>query len=146
MITEVKGNLFDAPKGALLAHACNTRGTWNAGVAAYFARLYPEYYKAYAAHCEHYGSELLGTSFVMAGKYHRVGCLFTSTGYGHKALYRDDILKATYHSLLDLFDKVPQGEEIHMPRINSGLFRVPWGLTKKVLEEFPEKEFIVWVP
>lgn len=106
MITEVKGNLFDAPKGALLVHACNTYGAWGAGIASSFARLYPEYYKGYAVQCDKYGEKLLGTAFVMSGKWHKVGCLFTSTGYGRKVLYEEDILKATESSLIDLFSKV----------------------------------------
>jgi ADP-ribose 1''-phosphate phosphatase len=146
MIEEVKGNLFDAPKGSLIVHACNTQGSWGAGIAAHFARLYPDYYKAYAGQCIRYGNNLLGTSFVMAGRYHRVGCLFTSTGYGSKALYREDILNATRDSLLDMFTQISEDEEIHLPRINSGLFRVPWPMTKKILEEFPERKFVVWVP
>jgi ADP-ribose 1''-phosphate phosphatase len=146
MIEEVKGNLFDAPKGALIVHACNTQGVWGAGIASHFARLYPDYYKAYAGKCTVYGNHLLGTAFIMTGKYHRVGCLFTSTGYGSKALYREDILNATRDSLLDMFTQISEDEEIHLPRINSGLFRVPWPMTKKILEEFPERKFVVWVP
>lgn len=146
MITEVKGSLFDAPKGALLVHSCNTQGAWGAGIAAKFTQVYPDYYQAYASKCARYGSSLLGTTFLIQGKYHRVGCLFTSTGYGTKALYQDEILQATKKALLDLFTQIHHTEEVHMPKINSGLFRVPWDLTKKVLEEFPERKFIVWVP
>lgn len=146
MITEIKGSLFDAPKGALLVHACNTQGAWGAGIAADFARLYPQYYKAYESLCKKEGSNLLGKAFVMSGKWHRVGCLFTSTGYGHKALYEADILKATEHSLLDLFNQLPQDEVVNMPRINSGLFRVQWNKTLKVLEQFEEHNIKVWTP
>lgn len=146
MIVEVKGNLFDAPKGALLVHACNTYGVWGAGIAATFARLYPSYLKAYEAHCNTQGKKLLGTALILKGRWHRVGCLFTSTGYGHKALYQDEILAATRESLVDLFSKISDTEEVNMPRINAGLFRVPWELTKEVLEEFPDRKFKVWVP
>lgn len=146
MIAETQGNLFDAPKGSLIVHACNTQGVWGAGIASTFARLYPEYYKAYKAHCDAKGNNLLGTCLILEGKWHKVGCLFTSTGYGHKALYQDAILKATFHSLVDLFDQIPDTEVVNMPRINSGLFRVPWEDTREVLEQFRDKEIRIWTP
>jgi ADP-ribose 1''-phosphate phosphatase len=146
MIEEIKGNLFDAPKGSLLVHACNTQGVWGAGIAATFARLYPSYLKGYEAQCHAKGPRLLGTALILQGRWHKVGCLFTSTGYGSKALYQDDIIQSTRESLIDLFTQVSDTEVVNMPRINSGLFRVPWDLTREVLEEFPEREFKVWVP
>jgi ADP-ribose 1''-phosphate phosphatase len=146
MISEKQGNLFDAPKGSLIVHACNTHGAWGAGIASDFARLYPEYHKAYAQMCAKHGNNLLGTALILQGKRHKVGCLFTSTGYGHKALYQSDILKATFHSLVDLFAQIPDTEIVHMPKINSGLFRVPWDKTLAVVEEFKDKEIVIWTP
>lgn len=147
MVTEISGNLFDAEKGSLLVHACNTQGVWGAGIASHFARLYPDYYKVYAAICAKYGNELLGSAIILEGKWHKVGCLFTSTGYGSRALYQDDILKATHKSLVDLFNQIPDTETVHMPRINSGLFRVPWEKTKEVIAEFEkERNIVIWTP
>jgi predicted NUDIX family NTP pyrophosphohydrolase len=34
--------------------------------------------------------------------------------------------------------------EIHMPKINSGLFKVPWEQTETVLKQFPEITFYVY--
>ena len=146
MIVDVQGNLFNAEKGSLLVHACNTEGVWGAGIAATFARLYPNYLRAYESVCRSRGQRLLGRAIIFEGHWHKVGCLFTSTGFGKRALYRDEILKATRESLLDLFDQMKHDEDINMPRINSGLFRVPWEHTKAVLEEFPERTFKVWTP
>lgn len=146
MIVDVQGNLFDAEKGSLLVHACNTEGVWGAGVAAQFARIYPQYLKAYEAHCQAYGKNLLGKCLILEGKYHKVGCLFTSSGFGRKLLTQDEILSNTRKSLLDLLNQVPHTEVVNMPRINSGLFRVPWELTREVLEEFSDKEIKIWTP
>lgn len=146
MIKTIRGNLFDAPKGELILHACNTQGVWGAGIASTFARLYPDYYKGYKAHCDIKGSTLLGTALIMQGKWHKVGCLFTSTGYGRKALYQDEILSNTYKSLLDLFTQVPHTEIVNMPMINSGLFRVPWEKTLEVVKDFEDKEIRIWIP
>lgn len=146
MILDVQGNLFSADKGSLLIHACNTEGMWGAGIASDFNRLYPSYYAAYKAHCELKGKSLLGTALILQGKWHKVGCLFTSTGYGKKALYQDAILKATFHSLVDLFGQIPHNEVVNMPKINSGLFRVPWEKTRAVIEQFADKEIRIWTP
>jgi len=40
--TEVVGNLLTAPHGAILVHACNTLGSWGAGIALAFRGKYPE--------------------------------------------------------------------------------------------------------
>ena len=146
MILDVTGNLFDADKGSLLVHACNTEGAWGAGIAATFCRLYPTYYRAYQAHCERLGNKLLGTALILDGKWHKVGCLFTSSGFGKRALYEDEILENTRKSLVDLFSQIPDTEVVNMPRINSGLFRVPWEKTLSVVEEFKEREIRIWTP
>jgi len=146
MILDVKGNLFDADKGSLLVHACNTEGAWGAGIAATFNRLYPSYYKAYQAHCQLKGNALLGSCLILNGKWHRVGCLFTSTGFGKRALYQDEILDNTRKSLVDLFNQVSDTDVVNMPKINSGLFRVPWDKTLAIVEEFKDKEIRIWTP
>lgn len=146
MIEEVTGNLFDAPKGSLLVHACNTEGVWGAGIAATFARLYPSYFKAYEAICRAQGPKLLGTCLILGGKYHDVGCLFTSTGFGRRALYQDEILTNTRKSLVDLFSQIPDNDTVNMPRINSGLFRVPWPKTLAIVEEFKDRDIKIWTP
>ncbi|KAL4909935.1 hypothetical protein BDW74DRAFT_173414 [Aspergillus multicolor] len=53
-ITETKGDLFDAPDGAALIHACNCIGSWGAGIARAFRTKYPAAYRIYEAHCRAY--------------------------------------------------------------------------------------------
>ena len=146
MITEIKGDLFDAPRGSLIVHACNTEGVWGAGIAASFAQFYPSYYLAYRALCIKKGESLLGTALLLQGKWHRVGCLFTSSGFGRKALYQDEIILNTRKSLVDLFSQISNTEVVNMPKINSGLFRVPWEKTEAVVREFEDKEIRIWTP
>ncbi|PLN86633.1 putative ADP-ribose 1''-phosphate phosphatase [Aspergillus taichungensis] len=54
MITEVQGDLFDAPDGAALIHACNCQGSWGKGIAEAFKKKYPAAFKIYRAHCQEY--------------------------------------------------------------------------------------------
>ncbi|KAF9885537.1 ADP-ribose 1''-phosphate phosphatase [Aspergillus nanangensis] len=75
-ITEIEGDLFDAPSDAALIHACNCMGSWGAGIARVFATKvrhaylklsadliklsfsqYPAAYKIYRDHCKKYLSQ-----------------------------------------------------------------------------------------
>ncbi|KAJ5188086.1 Appr-1-p processing [Penicillium cf. griseofulvum] len=50
-VQETPGDLFDAPNGAALIHACNCQGVWGAGIARAFYERYPAAYKIYRNHC-----------------------------------------------------------------------------------------------
>ncbi|CAG8908629.1 unnamed protein product [Penicillium egyptiacum] len=50
-VQETPGDLFDAPNGAALIHACNCQGVWGAGIARAFRERYPAAYKIYRNHC-----------------------------------------------------------------------------------------------
>ncbi|CDM38007.1 hypothetical protein DTO013E5_8236 [Penicillium roqueforti] len=50
-VQETPGNLFDAPNGAALIHACNCQGVWGAGIARAFRDRYPAAYDIYRNHC-----------------------------------------------------------------------------------------------
>lgn len=143
MVRTVKGNLFDAPYGSILAHACNCKGTWGAGVAAEFAKRFPRSRAMYQKICENEGSSLLGTCLLLEENGYYIACLFTSRGYGAHVDSPEQILEATESAVDDLLLQVGFEEEIHMPKINSGLFRVPWKHTKKVLKELGGN-FTIW--
>ncbi|KAL4752461.1 hypothetical protein BDW72DRAFT_202315 [Aspergillus terricola var. indicus] len=53
-ITEVEGDLFDAPDGTALIHACNCLGSWGAGIAGVFRKKYSAAYEVYESHCRKY--------------------------------------------------------------------------------------------
>ncbi|KAJ5382226.1 hypothetical protein N7517_000137 [Penicillium concentricum] len=50
-VQETPGDLFDAPNGAALIHACNCQGVWGAGIARAFHGRYPGAYEIYRTHC-----------------------------------------------------------------------------------------------
>ncbi|EER37976.1 ADP-ribose 1''-phosphate phosphatase [Histoplasma capsulatum H143] len=54
IITEIQGDLFDAPEGAALIHACNCQGSWGKGIAATFKEKYPAAYRIFRSHCQQY--------------------------------------------------------------------------------------------
>lgn len=146
-ISYIKGDLF-AGNGHILAHACNCYGSWGAGVAVGFRTHFPSTYSIHQEYCKQYKTKeerqkyLLGTCQLIPIKEKSdsyVACLFTSDGYGGKVDSSSKIVKATKLAMQDLVsqlrEKGLQNEPIDMPKINAGLFRVPWAETEKVLEE-----------
>ncbi|KAK6438928.1 ADP-ribose 1''-phosphate phosphatase [Oleoguttula sp. CCFEE 5521] len=143
------GDLFDSPPNSILLHACNCRGSWGAGVAAVFKKKYPAAYKVHVAHCKATKAEdLLGTAQLIppqasdakSGESHWIACLFTSVDVGKKKGSRESILEATGEAMQGLLKQIDEVEEsvtissIRMPKINQGLFDVPWERTQAVLE------------
>ncbi|KAK9556118.1 ADP-ribose 1''-phosphate phosphatase [Aspergillus fumigatus] len=51
-ITEIEGDLFHAPDGAALIHACNCQGSWGKGIAKAFKDKYPAAFAIYRSHCQ----------------------------------------------------------------------------------------------
>lgn len=145
-ITDLTGDLFSAPPDTVLIHACNAIGSWGGGIALAFRQHYPEAYAIYAAHCKRsLPQRLVGTALLIAprsgappSRQHYVGCLFTSKRYGRAKDSPEMILQATGPAMRDLLGQIArEGEkvgEIRMCRINSGLFAVPWGESKRVIE------------
>ncbi|KAL2131471.1 hypothetical protein VTI74DRAFT_4982 [Chaetomium olivicolor] len=153
-ITDKFGDLFSAPPSTLLIHACNCVGSWSGGIALAFRNLYPEAFKLYRAHCSRSTpDQLIGTALLIpphpnsktgATKGHWIGCLFTSRRYGKARDSPERILRATGPAMRDLMRHVAAEEEregeavigeVRMCRINSGLFAVPWGRSRRAIEE-----------
>jgi ADP-ribose 1''-phosphate phosphatase len=140
------GNLFDAPEHVLLAHACNAQGVWGSGIAKAFKERFPVEYEDYAETCYLSRHDHITGSYIQA-KGSRVVSLITSWGYGPHVSPPQLILENTREAFRQLLRSIGPNEEIHMPMINSGLFRVPWEKTEcmlnEVLKDFPHK-VVVW--
>lgn len=165
MIQYIKGDLFSHKPSPgrinILVHACNCKGSWGAGVAAKFRQEYPQCYKVHQQYCNqfsHESSQLLGTSQIMDSVPSEPGhkssgpslivCLFTSDFFGNRKLDPADIVNYTKLSLYDLQTKLNQYHNysqldtkdgkivLNMPKINAGLFGVPWPHTEAVLAPF----------
>lgn len=157
---------------SVYAHACNCRGSWGGGIATIFLREFPSTYKIYHDYCKQYSndpSKLLGTTLLIPsspddpgnGNGQRnvyVACLFTSDYYGRKKLTPSDIAANTDLSMKDLVSQlqllsnekeIELGENnltvVNMPKINAGLFAVPWERTEDVLKAFEHLHINVYV-
>ena len=133
-----KGDLFKkAPmRGAILTHACNAKGVWGRGIAVGFKKNYPEAFKQYNKACKEDVAKV-GTAFIADDPKGLVGCLITSDHYSPP----DPMLKVMHQTKSAVVDFLRQVEEkypdheIHSNLFNSGLFEVPWEVTKNALEE-----------
>lgn len=143
-VITIKGDLFDAPSGVIIAHACNCKGVWGSGIAAQFAKRYPDARNTYSQECQEKGHTLLGTSMLIPAGDKVIGCLFTSKSFGQNVDKVQDILDATRTAIADLIAKNVENRPIHMCKINSGLFGVNWRSTKKILKEFENVTFVVY--
>ena len=148
-VTTLKGNLFEAPVGSIIVHACNTKGVWGSGIAKEFAKRFPYARLIYSQACQQHGANLLGTCLLIPtgeqGGY-VIGCLFTSKNYGGHVDAPPKILKATKLAVDDLLRQakiMKPTRPIYMCKINSGLFKVPWNDTKDILKETGE-DFTVY--
>ncbi|PYI07164.1 hypothetical protein BO78DRAFT_469442 [Aspergillus sclerotiicarbonarius CBS 121057] len=136
-VSEIQGNIFDAPDGAGLIHACNCRGSWGKGIAKAFRERYPAAYEIYRSHCRKCSSGPRynyvpadggtrkirapeGTALIIppqkkdyeagSSKRHWIICLFTSRGFGRKVSPEDIILKNTELAVADMQKQLGQLE------------------------------------
>jgi ADP-ribose 1''-phosphate phosphatase len=112
-ITPLTGDLFSAPENSILVHACNTKGSWGAGIALAFRSRFPEQYEQYRNHCAENMDALVGTCLLLPAENYTVACLFTSRNYGRHKDSPDQILAATKSALEDLVRQNTEGKELH---------------------------------
>ena len=138
MIHYKKGNLFDFDDikiSDILVHACNAQGVWGSGIAKEFRDRYPYAFRKYNEWCDYNRKNnvrSVGRGIIIRTPCEpSVGCLITSSDYG---IHRDSIpliLFNTYMAVWDMLNFLDNEDIICIksPKINSGLFRVPWKLT-----------------
>lgn len=132
-LTYVNDSLFNAPKGSILMHTCNTKGVWGAGIAKQFAERFPEAYEPNKKYCSEEENGLLGVCKLIPVKDYTIACLFTSEGSGREVDSPKDIIKNTHTALLDMVIQNMDNKPYHTCKINSGLFNVPWVESEKLL-------------
>ncbi|KAG7195243.1 ADP-ribose 1''-phosphate phosphatase [Scheffersomyces spartinae] len=172
-INYIKGDLFShlphtKDAVSIFAHSCNCQGAWGGGIAAVFKQKYPLAYKSYRDHCLALedSRELLGTTYLCPtrslepGNKNRetpiyIACLFTS----NFSESPEEIVEYTSRAMNDLDQQIKELQVqfeitttdskalvINLPKINSGIFRVPWEETEAVLKAMKDNiHFNVYV-
>lgn len=148
-------SLFDAPEGSLIVHACNCKGSWGSGIAKEFKERYYEAFKTYQILCWFDGGKSKPGKFDFISinkEKHDIGCLFTSYGYG-KELDSEDVILINTILAVDsaLTHAAINGTGyIFSNKFNSGLFKIPWEKTEKIintlLPRYPTVKWIVCDP
>lgn len=89
----------------------------------------------------------VGTAYVTNQENKRhVGCLITSFSYGNDRDSVEDIVAQTFLALDSFFkDRDLQGKTIYSNKFNSGMFKVDWRYTEKVLKYFVKRYDVEWV-
>lgn len=141
MIEYKKINLFDSPVNSYILHAVNCQGVWGSGIAAQFAKLYPEAYKGYKSDCGGYERTGDYGVYFRNDEPHHVLWIYTSFGFGRNRDSVETILDNTRSAIKTLIMEFPYGfaytDEcvIYSNKFNSGLFGVPWHETEAILLE-----------
>lgn len=174
-ISYIKRNILKATTyPRILIHSCNCNGSWGGGVAYQIANHFPRAEDVYIRICDKYGNKLLGKC-VLIPSYEDsnllIGCLFTSASGGASHDSKETILKYTELSLKQLQEQISVNDisidnslktitdtlvsdirgplknyKLEMPKINSGIFGVPWDETEATLESFnTSMDFTVYV-
>ncbi|KAJ7282857.1 hypothetical protein C8J57DRAFT_1219026 [Mycena rebaudengoi] len=125
-ITHITADIFAAPTGSILVHACNTRGSWGSGIALAFKQKYPDAFETYKSGRAY--------SSVASRTISRVSSRRRTTG--KRVDKPEQILASTRLAVLDLLKQnVDPVKELHACRFNSEKFGVPWPETETVLTE-----------
>lgn len=156
MIEYRKGNLFDNVTGAeLIVHACNGMGIWGSGFALECKEKYYWAYEEFVEYLNLHKKRYNPEAFYHICQYslwttQSIGCIVTSVGYGK---YKDTpgqialntkialkLMLSSYHK--DIFT-------VFSPKMNAGLFNVPWKYTetaiKIALQMVPKSiKWVVW--
>ncbi len=151
MLKYKEGSLFEADKGTILVHACNTMGVWGSGIAAEFKKRFPYSFLVYNELCKNalqhdaelYG--LSGTTLVTPEENgYKVGCLFTSADFGKDVDPVDEILVNTTLALHYFVGNLTGKPKIASNMFNSGLFGVPWDRSEAALKVFVDRYDLDW--
>ena len=146
-ITYKKMDLFSAPKDSILVHSCNAKGVWGSGIAVEFKKRFPGVFLEYNKYCRQLGD--VGIAVLVPDKNHYVGNLIASSGYADTLDTKDEILVNTTLALNNLCYNIEQKglEErtVYSNKFNSGLFKVPWNETEKILKVFVDRYNLKWV-
>ncbi|KAL3229043.1 ADP-ribose 1''-phosphate phosphatase [Nakaseomyces bracarensis] len=165
-IRYLKGNILSTENyKRVIIHSCNANGAWGGGIAYQLAVKFPQAEEVYIDLCERFGNKLLGKCVLIPSfkdKNIIIGCLFTSSfgggshgsgnsilDYTEKSLnHLNDLLNSEFVStdnanldkeiskLKKMIDGNINDFTLEMPKINSGIFGVPWPQTESILKKF----------
>lgn len=128
-----------------IVHSCNSQGVWGAGFAKTLKEWCPRSFLEYKEACRYNRRdvpEMIISSEWRTGPY--IVNLIVSKGYGNKKDSPETIVKNTSQLLVPRRFANSSTVRIHSPKINSGLFGVPWIETEKIIQKFVDTTGCEW--
>lgn len=155
MIEYISSDIWKAKPESFIVSSNNCQGTWGSGFAQQMRQRFPKSYNKFQNICLQHKSNkttknsLLGTFSIFKDIdrfrkiYYNLVCLYTSEYYGTYKDPEEMILLNTEKSIRSLLDFInfynSKSEnkimELYSPKINSGLFKVEWSKTEKIIEQ-----------
>lgn len=138
-IKYVKGDIFkDLSENVIIIHSANCQGVMGRGFASELKARFPDAYSDYRRAClEEVPKFLVGKFRGYQTRDCYVVSLFTSLGFGSRRDPPGKISSNTQDALNYLISSIPpitlKTLQFRMPRINSGLFNVPWSITEDII-------------
>jgi O-acetyl-ADP-ribose deacetylase (regulator of RNase III) len=132
-LREVKGDLMSV-KAGVIAHGCNCRGAFGAGVAGAIARTYPFVRECYNVKFRRPGWNLGDVQFTYPTEYLIIANCATQDKYGEPGVLVD------YDAVSRCMEKVlafckEKGLCLSIPRIGCGLAGGDWNRVKDIILE-----------
>ena len=154
-LTYLEGSVFSDEEADILCQACNCQHVWGAGIAKEFKKRFPWAFTMEGASSWNPGDFSLYS--LMDECNVSILCLYTSEGFGKNRDSTSDILWNTHRALFDFWEYLDwhfqnttlEDIVIASPRINAGLFGVPWEQTETILQAFVKLTGVnwhVWIP
>lgn len=130
MLIYKKMSILDVPSDGILIHSCNLESKWDSGVALAIKNHIPKAFEDYQDMCPH---NSLGTHDYFDYEQFGLVNLYVSKG---DSQHHDDPFSINFWTgiaLMNFFKTCLDKENIYMPKINSGGFKVKWEDTEKLL-------------
>lgn len=144
-IVHRNGDLFHAPRGSYLVHACNCMGRWESGIAKQFAERFPDAYYIYQKFCKDNNPQPGSIKIIVDPEYYIV-CLLTSQSDKKMIDPSRLIVEATGRCVSKLKMFIDRDKYVASPKINAGEFKVPWEETEAVIKKYWPGVWNVYTP
>lgn len=147
MIKYVKGDVFST-KAQIIAHGCNCRGGYGAGIAATMAKKYPESARMYLKKFKEEGWKLGEVQVVSVGNNRFIANCATQDKYGSP---RGGVIYASYPAIKKVMEQLKEICDenqwtLAMPKIGAGLAGGDWVVIEKIINDvFQDTEVLVYV-
>ena len=142
-----KGNVFEGSDGlTVVAHQCNCRGSFGAGIAREIARRFPEVDRAQRLWYQE-GRQRLGA--VQTVRTHSglvIANLYAQDDWVHRPGWINTDYAALEHCLEALRDGMAAEDVLGMPKIGAGLGGGDWNVIEQIIEQvFQDRTLYVYV-